>query len=124
MKHSDRQELNPGVLVTGNIDGKFESGYLVTVKMGSEELKGVLYHIPQAPPETQRRKNKKAKSSQGDSQRPKCPRTGYNFFFSEQHASLKAENGGQKGSFTKDIVNMWSNLSESDRKVTQPLFLS
>ncbi|KAI9115096.1 hypothetical protein K1719_014109 [Acacia pycnantha] len=29
------------------IDGKFESGYLVTVKVGSKKLKGVLYQAPQ-----------------------------------------------------------------------------
>ncbi|KAG5226691.1 myb family transcription factor family protein [Salix suchowensis] len=36
--------------VIGVIDGKFESGYLVTVTVGSEKLKGVLY---QAPPQNQ-----------------------------------------------------------------------
>ncbi|KAK1304913.1 High mobility group B protein 9 [Acorus calamus] len=30
--------------VTGMIDGKFEHGYLVTVKLGAETLHGVLYH--------------------------------------------------------------------------------
>ncbi|KAF5740909.1 High mobility group family isoform 1 [Tripterygium wilfordii] len=29
----------------GTIDGKFDCGYLVSVKLGSEVLKGVLYHI-------------------------------------------------------------------------------
>ncbi|KAM7269664.1 hypothetical protein ACFE04_025161 [Oxalis oulophora] len=33
-----------GSLVTGVIDGKFDGGYLVTVRMGSELIKGVLYH--------------------------------------------------------------------------------
>ncbi|KAJ8899440.1 hypothetical protein K2173_018414 [Erythroxylum novogranatense] len=34
--------------VTGTIDGKFDHGFLVTVNLGSNQLKGVLYHIPNA----------------------------------------------------------------------------
>ncbi|XP_020594332.1 high mobility group B protein 9-like, partial [Phalaenopsis equestris] len=33
--------------VTGTIDGKFDYGYFVTVKIGSQLLHGVLYHIHQ-----------------------------------------------------------------------------
>ncbi|XP_010421798.1 PREDICTED: putative high mobility group B protein 11 [Camelina sativa] len=55
------QELKPGAKVTGIIDGKFESGYLVTVKKGSVVFKGVLSPIPQAAPRTRRRMNKRAK---------------------------------------------------------------
>lgn len=32
--------------VTGVIDGKFDYGYLATVKLGSDILRGVLYHKP------------------------------------------------------------------------------
>nr|XP_009609810.1 high mobility group B protein 15-like [Nicotiana tomentosiformis] len=35
-----------GSPVCGVIDGKFESGYLITVKIGSEDFKGVLYQVP------------------------------------------------------------------------------
>ncbi|KAG6482568.1 hypothetical protein ZIOFF_059200 [Zingiber officinale] len=31
--------------VSGSIDGKFEYGYMVTVKIGTETLRGVLYHV-------------------------------------------------------------------------------
>jgi len=31
--------------VRGTIDGKFDDGYIVTVDLGSEQLKGVLYHV-------------------------------------------------------------------------------
>ncbi|KAF8106485.1 LOW QUALITY PROTEIN: hypothetical protein N665_0139s0074 [Sinapis alba] len=34
-----------GPIVNGLIDGKFEDGYLITVKIGTEELKGVLYEL-------------------------------------------------------------------------------
>ena len=33
--------LSPGCSVTGTIDGKFDSGYLVTVNLGADQLKGV-----------------------------------------------------------------------------------
>ncbi|KAK4425261.1 High mobility group B protein 15 [Sesamum alatum] len=36
-------EVSAGSPVCGVIDGKFDSGYLVTVKIGLEEFKGVLY---------------------------------------------------------------------------------
>ncbi|AEE33278.1 HMG (high mobility group) box protein with ARID/BRIGHT DNA-binding domain-containing protein [Arabidopsis thaliana] len=113
-RDKDSQELKPGTVITGIIDGKFESGYLISTKVGSEKLKGMLYHIS---PETKRGK-KKAKSSQGDSHKPpKRQRTGYNFFVAEQSVRIKAENAGQKVSSPKNFGNMWTNLSESDRKV-------
>ncbi|KAL9237826.1 hypothetical protein vseg_012329 [Gypsophila vaccaria] len=41
--------LTVGTSVIGVIDGKFESGYLVTVKMGNETLKGALYQSTPVP---------------------------------------------------------------------------
>ncbi|XP_009147492.1 putative high mobility group B protein 11 [Brassica rapa] len=100
------------------IDGKFDDGYLVTVKMGgSQELKGVLYHS--APRETPRRRKKKAKLSHVDSLRPKFRRSGYNFFFAEEHKRLKAAYAGQERSLLKEIGNNWRNLSPSDREIYQ-----
>ncbi|XP_023643687.1 putative high mobility group B protein 11 isoform X2 [Capsella rubella] len=59
-KDMDVEEAKAGLV----FNGKFESGYLVTVKMGMEELKGVIFHMrDQAPPETPRRKKKRAKTS-------------------------------------------------------------
>ncbi|KAI4388550.1 hypothetical protein MLD38_000869 [Melastoma candidum] len=44
----DCSKLIPGCSVTGIIDEKFDGGYLVTVNLGAQQMKGVLYHIPQA----------------------------------------------------------------------------
>ena len=33
-------------MVSGTIDAKFDVGYVVTVTLGSEQLKGVLFHVP------------------------------------------------------------------------------
>ncbi|XP_010534835.1 PREDICTED: high mobility group B protein 10 [Tarenaya hassleriana] len=122
-------ELNAGCSVYGIIDGKFDNGYLVTMRVGSEELKGVLYHIPQTPCpplnlETSsaipsKRHKKRSRLAMVDSQRPKCHRSGYNFFFSEQYARLKLEYQGQERALTKKIGHMWSNLSESEKQVYQ-----
>ncbi|CAA7015452.1 unnamed protein product [Microthlaspi erraticum] len=114
------QELGRGCAVNGVIDGKFHKGYFVTVKVGSEELKGVLYKTAETSSETRRYK-KKAKLSLGDSQRPKSHRSGYNFFFSEQYRKLKPEYAGQEKLLTKDIGHMWTNLSDSDKKVYQDM---
>jgi len=125
-------EPQVGYEVQGFIDGKFDSGYLVTMKLGSQELKGVLYHIPQTPSQSQqtmetpsaivqssqRRHRKKSKLAVVDTQKPKCHRSGYNFFFAEQYARLKPEYHGQERSITKKIGHMWSNLTESEKQVT------
>ncbi|KAA8548409.1 hypothetical protein F0562_000093 [Nyssa sinensis] len=106
-----------GSPVIGVIDGKFESGYLVTVTIGSEKLKGVLYQAPQnsacqvlqhhsvpqypsvlannsdntpaASSVLRRRRRKKSEMKKRDPAHPKPNRSGYNFFFAEQHARLK-----------------------------------
>lgn len=105
-----------GSRIEGMIDGKFETGYLVTMKMGSQELTGVLYHS--APPETPRRRKKKAKLSHVNSLLPKVNISGYNFFFAEEYKRLKAAYAGQERSLVKEIANKWRNLSPSDREVT------
>ncbi|EOA38739.1 hypothetical protein CARUB_v10010890mg, partial [Capsella rubella] len=123
----DVEEAKPGFVFNGVIDGKFENGYFIKVKMGSEELKGVIFQMrDQAPPKTQKHKNKRVKTShhQEGPQRPKPPRSAYNFFFSEQCAKLKGELGtGAKGSLTKEIGKMWSNLSESDKQDYEEKYL-
>ncbi|KAF3610101.1 hypothetical protein DY000_02050748 [Brassica cretica] len=119
-----------GAVGDGVLDGKFESGYLVTMKFGSQVLKGVLYHHvkrPQQamgtppsgmPPASQRRAKKKARlTTVVDSQKPKCHRSGYNFFFAEQYARLKPEYHGKERIITKMIGRMWGDLSESEKQV-------
>ncbi|CAH8384858.1 unnamed protein product [Eruca vesicaria subsp. sativa] len=130
---TDEPEI--GRVINGVIDGKFDSGYLVTMKIGSNVLPGVLYHcaakrprqpeqamgIPSAmAPSSQRRAKKKARvATVVDSQKPKCHRSGYNFFFAEQYARLKPEYHGKERTITKMIGRMWGNLSESEKQVYQ-----
>lgn len=134
-----------GTSVIGVIDGKFESGYLVTVTIGSEKLKGVLYQstqdpvrqIPQGAPQQtlfsnrndnvgassvvpgvhRRRRRKKCEIKRRDPAHPKPNRSGYNFFFAEQHARLKPLHPGKDRDISRMIGELWNKITESERAV-------
>lgn len=121
-------KLQIGCSVSGVIDGKFDNGYLVTVNLGSEQLKGVLYHIPHAHNVTQssnnsaaptHRRRKRSRLALRDPSRPKSNRSGYNFFFAEHYARLKPHYYGQEKAISKKIGVLWSNLTEAEKQVYQ-----
>ncbi|KAJ8754935.1 hypothetical protein K2173_015447 [Erythroxylum novogranatense] len=121
-------ELQLGSSVTGTIDGKFDNGYLVTVNLGSNQLKGVLYHIPHSFHEYQkphgldvppRRRRKRSRLLLSDPSRPKSNRSGYNFFFAEHYARLKPQYYGQERIISKKIGLLWNNLTEAEKQVYQ-----
>ncbi|CAL9110469.1 unnamed protein product [Musa textilis] len=127
--------------VTGSIDGKFEFGYMVTVKIGSEILRGVLYHVQQpsaaafsplaavasAAPEasnehctaamarTRRRRRRGWRCR--DPAHPKPNRSAYNFFFAEKHSKLKVLYPHREREFSKMIGESWNKLNEEERTV-------
>ncbi|KAK3002489.1 hypothetical protein RJ639_022568, partial [Escallonia herrerae] len=116
--------------VTGVIDGKFDSGYLVTVTIGSEQLKGVLYHDAQQPAcqvrqnndasaGPRRRRRKKCEMKKRDPAHPKPNRSGYNFFFAEQHARLKPLHPGKDRDISRMIGELWNKLNDSEKVVYQ-----
>lgn len=134
-----------GSSVTGVIDGKFESGYLVTVLIGSEKLKGVLYQTPQVIPQKmhqtstspiksinpsvasgvhRRRRRKKCEIKRRDPSHPKPNRSGYNFFFAEQHARLKPLHPGKDREISRMIGELWNKLRETDKAVRAKLSYS
>lgn len=133
-----------GSPVIGVIDGKFESGYLVTVTIGSERLKGVLYEAPHsiapqfpippqygvlgknenvytaaAPSVQRRRRRKKSEIKRRDPAHPKPNRSGYNFFFAEQHARLKPLHPGKDREISRMIGELWNKLNETEKAVYQ-----
>ena len=124
-----------GSPVIGVIDGKFDSGYLVTVTIGSEKLKGVLYQAPQNQSHQsastnnnnltasvgvhRRRRRKKSEMKRRDPAHPKPNRSGYNFFFAEQHARLKPLNQGKDREISRTIGELWNKLNESEKAVYQ-----
>ncbi|OMP04167.1 hypothetical protein COLO4_09888 [Corchorus olitorius] len=139
-----RSASTAGSPVVGVIDGKFESGYLVTVTIGSEKLKGVLYQAPQgAATQTQvpqqqynlfasktdnphaslgvqrRRRRKKSEIKRRDPDHPKPNRSGYNFFFAEQHARLKPLHPGKDREISRMIGELWNKLNEPDKAIYQ-----
>ncbi|KAL8121113.1 hypothetical protein AgCh_018034 [Apium graveolens] len=126
--------------VVGVIDGKFECGYLVTVTLGSETLKGVLYQTPKnaadqvipnhstsktmanLPTTTgvqRRRRRKKCEMRKRDPAHPKPNRSGYNFFFAEQHARLKPLYPGKDRDISRIIGDLWNKLNEAGKAVYQ-----
>ncbi|XP_030930336.1 high mobility group B protein 10-like [Quercus lobata] len=118
--------LSPGCSVTGTIDGKFDSGYLVTVNLGTDQLKGVLYHIPLNVSKSSysltkptRRSRKRSRLALRDPSRPKSNRSGYNFFFAEHYARLKPLYYGQEKAISKKIGLLWTNLTEAEKQVYQ-----
>lgn len=100
--------------------------------MGCDQLKGVLYHIPQAfvsqgsnssdvPP---RRRRKRSRLSLHDPSQPKSYRSGYNFFFSEHYALLKPLHYGEEKLICKKIGMLWNNLTEAEKQVCYQTFVS
>ncbi|KAL6295503.1 hypothetical protein ACE6H2_003645 [Prunus campanulata] len=132
---------------TGTIDGKFDCGYFVTVKLGSEVLSGVLYHPNQQPlpgpssnpispapqpvnaivPYIKRSRrllgSKRRRRRRGDPNYPKPNRSGYNFYFAEKHYKLKSLYPNREREFTKMIGESWSNLTAEERLVYQNIGL-
>lgn len=132
--------LPTGCPVIGVINGKFEYGYLVTVTVGTEKLQGVLYHtsefsMGQVQQQTliannsanevimsgtrRRRRRKKSEMRKRDPSHPKPNRSGYNFFFAEQHARLKALHPGKDREMSRMIGDLWNKLSETQRAVSK-----
>lgn len=123
--------------VIGVIDGKFEDGYLVTVMIGNEKLKGVLYEsthnysaapqnlscyqvlAPAAPAIQRRKRRKKSEIKKRDPSHPKPNRSGYNFFFAEQHGKLKPLYPGKDRQISRMIGERWSKLKENEKGVYQ-----
>lgn len=123
-------------MFSGTIDLKFDGGYVVTVTLGAEQLKGVLFHVPnnvsqssyaEGTPSSQNhgegtsgsQGRKRAKYAPRDPFRPKSNRSGYNFFFAENYARLKPAYHGQERAISKRIGFLWNNLSEAERQVYQ-----
>ncbi|KAJ9541558.1 hypothetical protein OSB04_028064 [Centaurea solstitialis] len=137
----DSPESSIGLPVTGIIDGKFESGYLCTVRIGGEQLQGVLYQTPSCETSKydglvpqlgtmdatqastvvrcRRRRRKKSEIRKRDPAHPKPNRSGYNFFFAEQHARLKLLHTGKDRGISRMIGEHWNKLTESEKAVYQ-----
>ncbi|OIT08470.1 PREDICTED: high mobility group B protein 9-like [Nicotiana attenuata] len=135
----DKTPVSQSFQAEGTIDGKFDCGYLVSIKMGSEVLNGVLYHpnqpaapssskataqnctaiVPYNPPPHQHSGRRNRRRKGGDPNRPKPNRSGYNFFFAEKHSMLKSLYPSREREFTKMIGESWNNLSPEEKMVYQ-----
>lgn len=130
--------------MTGSIDGKFEYGYLVSVKIGDEMLRGVLYHAPDqtqvlpnpsemagpmgsaitnGPILAHARGERKRRRKSRDPGHPKPNRSAYNFFFAEMHARLKEMYPQREREYSKIIGESWNKLTTEDKLVSSNLKL-
>lgn len=119
--------------VVGIIDGKFDTGYFVTVTLGSKILQGVLYPVPplgfasmsstnpdnavdpfSAPCLRCRWKRGKRRRNPAH---PKTNRSAYNFFFAEKHSKLKLHYPQREREFSKMIEESWNKLTQEERTV-------
>ena len=136
-----------GVTVRSTIEGKFEHGYLVSVTVGTEKMRGVLYHVPpmqRAPqhatipnyeatigaepitireePSLRGIKRKRRRADDMPKKDPNAPRpnrTGYNFFFAEQRARLKALHPEKDKELSRMIGDAWNSLTEEEKAVSR-----
>ncbi|RZS12207.1 hypothetical protein BHM03_00043619, partial [Ensete ventricosum] len=117
---------------------------MVTVKIGAETLRGVLYRVQQEQPSaasssslvaaaaaagtshaadvaavTRTRRRRRRGWRRRDPTHPKPNRSAYNFFFAETHSKLKALHPHREREFSKMIGESWSKLSEEERMVYQ-----
>ncbi|KAL2335832.1 hypothetical protein Fmac_010278 [Flemingia macrophylla] len=121
-------------LLSGTIDMKFDGGYVVTMTVGSEQLKGVLFHVPNNMSQsshtegtsstknhgegmTSSQSRKRAKYAPHDPSKLKSNMSGYKFFFAENYARLKPAYNGQEKAISQRIGFLWNNLSEAERQV-------
>ncbi|KNA03244.1 hypothetical protein SOVF_211070 [Spinacia oleracea] len=101
-------QIQPGTSIIGVIDEKLENGYVVSVNLGSDTLKGILYHIPDTPPPSwspnltipRRRKRKKSQLSL------------------VKYATLNPVSEGQDKSVS-NIGHTRNQLSEPDKQFNQ-----
>ncbi|KAJ9173899.1 hypothetical protein P3X46_016990 [Hevea brasiliensis] len=101
-------ESQLGSSVTGKIDGKFDDGYLVTVNLGSDQLKGVLYHIPQALHMSQ--------SSHTSDLPPHRHQKRSRLLLLDQ---LKSLPNGEDKVISKKIGLLWNNLTVAEKQICQ-----
>ncbi|XP_033513462.1 high mobility group B protein 15 isoform X1 [Nicotiana tabacum] len=106
-----------GSPVCGVIDGKFESGYLITVKIGSEDFKGVLYQVPMNAMHQELQNQNLPDYNTGKA--ASANRSGYNFFFAEQHARLKPLYPGNDREISRMIGELWNNLNVPEKMIYQ-----
>ncbi|KAL1820881.1 hypothetical protein ACET3Z_015750 [Daucus carota] len=119
---SDGSNLGPGSSVIGTIDAKFDSGYIVTVNLGSEQLKGVIYHTPTELQMSQNSNNatprRRSRNRFGDpSWFEESSSSGYSYFYAENYNRLQPMYDRQEKVMNKKIWLLWNKLTEAEKQV-------
>lgn len=107
----------------GTIDAKFDSGYIVNVNLGSEQLKGVIYHSPTESQMAQNSINtaaprRRSRNRFGDpSWFEESRSSGYSYFYAENFNKLQPMYDRQEKVMNKKIWLLWSRLTEAEKQV-------
>lgn len=114
--------LEPGSMLSGTVDAKFEFGYAVTIDMGSEQWKGVLYQnrSESALPNNSGQNHTVISGSQttyGDPLRFEENGSGYVCFYDETWKTLHRYYGNELDALNKKIWLIWSRLSDAEKQV-------
>lgn len=127
--YTDGSNLGPGSSVIGTIDAKFDSGYIVTVNLGSEQLKGVIYHTPTESQMSQNSNNtaaprRRSRNRFGDpSWFEESSSSGYSYFYAENYNRLQPMYDRQEKVMNKKIWLLWSRLTEAEKQVPHTISL-
>eukprot|EP00850_Spirogloea_muscicola_P014751 SM000108S14195 [mRNA] locus=s108:167760:170456:+ [translate_table: standard] len=132
-----------GQVVAGVIEAKCDHGYFVTVTVGGDRLKGILYNapaktkvkhllplsflpIPGINPATalagkqRRKRRRKADMPPKDVPAPRPNKTGYNYFFQLKRGELKQIHPGRSDKeISRLIGDAWMALPEADKEPFQ-----
>ncbi|KAL8146998.1 high mobility group B protein 10-like [Apium graveolens] len=113
--------VEPGSILTGTVDAKFEFGYAVTIEMGSEQWKGVLYHNRESVlPNNSEQNHTVISGSQttyGDPLRFEENGSEYVRFYDETWNKLQRYYGYELDALNKKIWLIWSRLSDAEKQV-------
>eukprot|EP00897_Mesotaenium_endlicherianum_P002194 jgi/Mesen1/2001/ME000147S01093 len=134
MEMGSDPSIHIGQAVTGSIHSRFEFGYFISVTVGNEKLKGILYAPTNGRPSSfsgppgpmlteqgvpvkqRRRRRRKDEMPIKDPNVPKSNRSAYNYFFQEWRYKLKESHPEVPDrDISKMIGERWNALSEEGR---------
>ncbi|KAK9803900.1 hypothetical protein WJX72_003210 [[Myrmecia] bisecta] len=118
-----------GTRGTVNIDARFDAGYFVTIKLGRDTFRGMLYYPPgeHAGDGRARRMDNGAAESRGTPRRergdkgkdphaPKPNKTPFSFFSVDARLKAREANPGlSPAELTKKVGEMWANATDQDK---------
>lgn len=114
--------MEPGSLLNGMLVAKCELGYMVTVDVGREQWKGILYHNPSGSESLNDSDQNhtvicRSQNELWDPARFEENGVGYKYFHAEIWEKLKRFYGNEEDGMNKKIWLIWNRKSEAEKQV-------